>query len=205
VTRQGTAADYANYPLLCEAIRTAFIDAGHEDWVISIAASINPDTLEKGYDMVELARHIDWFSLMSYDIHGPWDTVAGANADMRYIRNTMDHIFGLGVPSEKIVFGMAAYGRSTKLVDPNCITDGCPISGAGLWGCNDAHGTIPYFEIDEFYSQPGGHESMILNELTGSMEIVTHGAEFFLSYDSEETFNIKYRYSYDNCMRGIMW
>lgn len=36
VTRQGTPDDYKNYPLLCEAIRKAFNDAGHPDWLITV-------------------------------------------------------------------------------------------------------------------------------------------------------------------------
>lgn len=48
----------------------------------------------------------------------------------------MNYIFNLGVPREKIVFGMAAYGRSTILVDMNCAAEdgsrvGCEISGTG--------------------------------------------------------------------------
>lgn len=50
-----------------------------------------------------------------------------------------------------------------------------------------------------------GHETLTLNATTGTMELVTHGREFFLSYDNQDTFNIKYRFAYDNCMGGIMW
>jgi chitinase len=77
VTRQGTPADYDNYPLLCEAIRNAFNEAGQKDWLITVATTINPDSLKKGYDMVNMAPHIDWFNMMSYDIHGSWDARAG--------------------------------------------------------------------------------------------------------------------------------
>jgi chitinase len=66
VTRQGTPADYDNYPLLCEAIRNAFKEAGHDDWLITVATSINPQTLQMGYDMVGMAPHIDWFNMMAY-------------------------------------------------------------------------------------------------------------------------------------------
>ena len=70
VTRQGTPADYENYPLLCEAIRKAFDDAGHKDWLITVATAINPDKIKKGYDMVAMAPHIDFFNMMAYDIYG---------------------------------------------------------------------------------------------------------------------------------------
>jgi chitinase len=167
------------------------------------ATTINPDNLEKGYDMLAMYPHIDFFNMMSYDIHGSWDKFAGSNSDMEYICNTFDYIFELGVPPEKLVLGLAAYGRSSALSNPKCTTDGCPIAGAGLYGCHGEGGNLPYFEIDSLYAQPGGHDSMIFNAKTGSMEIVS--GNNFLSFDNAETFNIKYRYAFENCLRGIMW
>jgi chitinase len=81
VTRQGTPADYQNYPLLCEALRKAFDEAGQKDWVISVATTINPNSLKQGYAMVKMAQHIDWFNMMTYDIYGSWDSHAGACID----------------------------------------------------------------------------------------------------------------------------
>ena len=89
VTRQGTPDDYENYPLLCEAIRNAFREAGHPEWLITVATAINPDKIKKGFNMAAMHPHIDWFNMMAYDIHGSWDSFAGANADMQYIKNTM--------------------------------------------------------------------------------------------------------------------
>jgi hypothetical protein len=66
VTRQGTMADYANYPLLCEAIRKAFIESGHPDWLITIATTINPSKLSKGYDLIAMYPHVDFFNIMAY-------------------------------------------------------------------------------------------------------------------------------------------
>ena len=39
------------------------------------------------------------------------------------------YIFGLDIPREKLVLGLAGYGRSMMLSDPKCTYDGCPISG----------------------------------------------------------------------------
>lgn len=205
VTRQGTAADYANYPLLCQALRSAFDAAGHTDWLITIATSINPDKLAQGYDMIAMAPHIDWFNIMSYDIHGSWDSTAGANTDLQYIRNTMDYIYNLGVSRDKLVLGLAAYGRSMTLSSTSCVTDGCSVSGAGLTGCHGEAGNLPYFQIDETIIQTGNYDSLVLNEVTGSMELVTGGNRYFTSYDSPETLGIKFRYALDSCIRGIMW
>ena len=37
------------------------------------------------------------------------------------------------------------------------------------------------------------------------MELITHGGLYFTSYDSPESLAIKYRYSFHECLRGIMW
>lgn len=206
VTRQGTPADYANYPLLCEALRAAFDAAGHPEWLITIATAINWDQrLEPGYDLVAMAPHVDWFNIMSYDIYGAWDSTAGANADMVYIQNTMDQIFALGIPREKLVFGLAAYGRSMKLTSPSCYTAGCPINGAGLTGCHGEAGTLPYFQIMETYVNTGNYDSLVLNPTSMSMELVTGGYQYFTSFDNDVTLKMKNDYAYDQCMRGIMW
>ena len=206
VTRQGTPADYANYPLLCEALRAAFDAAGHPEWLITIATAINWDQrLEPGYDLVAMAPHVDWFNMMSYDIYGAWDSTAGANADMVYIQNTMDQIFALGIPREKLVFGLAAYGRSMKLTSPSCYTAGCAINGAGLTGCHGEAGTLPYFQIMETYVNTGNYDSLVLNPTSMSMELVTGGYQYFTSFDNDVTLKMKNDYAYDQCMRGIMW
>ena len=64
------------------------------------------------------------------------DATAGANADFQYIKNTMDYIYNLGVARDKLVLGLAAYGRSMTLSSTSCTTDGCSVSGAGLVGCH---------------------------------------------------------------------
>jgi len=206
VTRQGTPADYGNYPLLCEALREAFDSAGHTDWLITIATAINwNDRLEPGYDLVSMTEHVDWFNVMSYDIYGSWDSTAGANADMPYIKNTMTEIFALDIPREKLVFGLAAYGRSTRLASTSCYTAGCAVWGAGLAGCHGEAGNLPYFEIMETYVETGNYDELSFNPITQSMELVTGGYQYFTSFDNEQTLKIKKDYAYDQCLRGVMW
>lgn len=205
VTRQGSAADKANYPLLLEAMRKSFNDAGHGDWLITVATSISVDKINQGYDMVQMYPHIDWFNMMSYDIYGAWDTVVGANTDQAYIANTIQHILNIGIPPTKIVYGMAAYGRSMRLANPSCKIIGCPINGAGLTGCHGEAGNMPWFEIDESYIQTENYDELRYNEQTMSMEMISGGGLYFTSFDNSISFNAKWQFAESKCLRGIMW
>ena len=161
-----------------------------------MALPASPEKLDAGYDLAALAEHVDWFHLMSYDVHGPWDDAAGSNTDMGYIESAVeDHVLSRGVGGEKLVFGMAGYGRSARLTEPGtCVTAGCPIDGPGVAGCSGEDGLVPYFELREAYVDTGDYVSLLLNERTGSMEMVLDGGDVFVSFDLEDTFEMKRDY-----------
>ncbi|KAL9180409.1 hypothetical protein ACHAXT_008379 [Thalassiosira profunda] len=204
VSRQGSPEDYGNYPLLVKAIREE-MDASGMEYLLTIAIPANPQKLKEGFDLRELSKHVDWFHLMSYDIHGSWDDVAGSNTDMAYIANTIENlILSQGVSPEQLVFGMASYGRSMQLTDPECKTVGCPIDGAGIEGCSGEMGFSPHFELMEKYVYPQNYESMLINEETMSMEMIVEG-DVFVSLDVGVTFGLKREYYLSQCLRGQMW
>ena len=155
-----------------------------------------------------MATWVTFFNIMAYDIHGAWDDEAGSSTDMLYITNATEYMLGLGISPSKMVLGLAAYGRSTKLILDDCDKVGCPISGVGITGCPGEPGFLPYFEIIQKYVKTGKYDSLITNYTSGSMQMVTSdgdGNKYFTSFDSTETFNIKYHYAFAQCMRGIMW
>lgn len=198
VTRQGTPEDYDNYPLLVQAIREALTDASAttgKEYLLTMAIPVNPEKLDSGYDFTELSKYVDWFHLMSYDIHGHWDEVAGSNTDLEYISTTVDnYILGKGVSGEQMVFGMASYGRSMVLTEPStCSTAGCPISGSTMAGCSGESGFSPYFELKETYVDTGKYQSLLMNDKTASMEMILDGG-IFVSLDIDQTFLLKRDY-----------
>eukprot|EP01082_Thalassiosira_pseudonana_P003037 g3563.t1 g3563 contig12:2326556-2328220(+) len=176
VSRQGSTQDYENYVLLVQAIRTAFKSSPStttgEEFLLTMAIPSNPEKLQAGYNLPSIASHIDWFHLMSYDIYGSWDTEAGSNSDMPYIEMTVDYILSSGVDPSQLVLGMASYGRSALLSDSTCTTAGCPISGGAITGCSGELGFIPTFELQEHYVNGEQYDTLLYNEITGSMEMV---------------------------------
>lgn len=205
-SRGGTSADKTNFGLLIQAIRDAFDAAAPSvDLQLSVATPIADFRLDEGYDLPTMAQGLDFFNIMTYDIHGKWDNpkVIGANSDMPYIFDSVKYFLDAGVAPSKLVLGLAAYGRTYTLSDTSCATAGCSFSGGATGGCAGAVGIMPYFSVDE-YVQSGTFNSLKFNATTGTMELVVDDS-VFISYDSPETFEIKYSFASKSCLRGIMW
>ncbi len=202
--RGGNSADKTNYGLLVQAIRAAF-DAAPEDLELSVATAVASFRIDDGFDLLGLAKGVDFFNLMTYDIHGVWDRskLIGANSDMPYIFDAVQYILDAGISPNKLVLGLAAYGHTFTLADTTCSTVGCTFSSAAYGGCAGADGFMPYFSIDE-YVRGGNYNSLKFNAATGTMELVIND-NIFISYDNPDTFEIKNDFASKACFRGIMW
>jgi chitinase len=202
--RGGDASDKVNFVLLVEEIRAAF-DAAPEDFVLSMAVPAADWRLVEGYDLSALAEGLDFFNVMTYDIHGVWDDpqIIGANTDMPSIFDSLRYFLDNGVQPSKLVLGLAAYGHTYTLADPSCATVGCPFSSAGQGGCAGAPGFMPYFSINK-YVESGNYNSLEFNADTGSMELVVNTNEL-ISFDNPATMQLKYDFAAKACFRGLMW
>ncbi|QRV76228.1 chitinase [Ceratobasidium sp. AG-Ba] len=115
-----------------------------------------------------LARVIDFASLITHDV--PGTTLEYMNALPR-MSNTIAAIHKLGFPRSQIMMGVPFYGRSRKLADVTCTTDGCSlVSGLGLTSeCVVSpalgQGTFPYFAInnDDFDEDVTGTKDSLAN------------------------------------------
>jgi chitinase len=200
VTRDGVPEDFVNYPLLIQEIRSVFAQVKQNkgiDLLLTMAVPVNPEKLSDGYDLQSLTPNVDWYNLMAYDIHGHWDSVTGSHTDMEYIQMTVEYMIDKGVTGDKMALGLASYGRSMRLTDhvsSGCSTEGCPISGAGVEGCNGEMGFSPLFDLMQKYVDTGMYDSLLLNEKTGSMEMIVEDGNVFVTFDLEQSFQIKREY-----------
>ena len=105
-----TESDETNQPRL---LLTAAVAAGYS-------------TVASAYDIGRVSAALDYIHLMSYDLHGGWDSQIGHHSqykahstDLSSKLNT-EYALNLwidgGCPPSKMVFGMPAYGRGFKTV-----------------------------------------------------------------------------------------
>jgi len=129
--RCGRDEDKTNYALLVETVRQK-LDSDKPGYLLTMAVPINTERLMAGYNLPSLARDLDFFNVMAYDIAGYWCDLVGSHSDMRHIRDVIPYFLSEGVPSSSIVLGLGAFGRTFSLSNKKCTDVGCPFNGCKL-------------------------------------------------------------------------
>ncbi|KAI3319646.1 glycoside hydrolase [Xylariaceae sp. AK1471] len=204
--RSGKEADYRNYVTFLKNLKTAFAASGHSYGItITIPSSY---WYLRHFDIVEINKVIDWFNVMTYDLHGTWDSTidslgpkAMAHTNLTEIDLTMDLMWRNNIPPEKVVLGLGFYGRSFTLSNPSCKTAGCLFSGGGAAGeCTNSVGTLSFVEINRIIDAGA---DVTLDKNAG-VKIVTWDNDQWVSYDDAETFKMKLDYANKLCLGGSM-
>ena len=69
--RSGRGTDYVNFPIFINRLRKALKNA-NSDWGVLVTLPASFWYLQH-FDIVQLEEDVDWFNIMSYDMHGSWD------------------------------------------------------------------------------------------------------------------------------------
>jgi chitinase len=165
----------------------------------------------KNFDLAGMQEHVDFFNIMTYDMHGIWDkdTIGAGpyilpHTNLTEIDGALDLLWRSKVLPEKFNLGLAWYGRSFTLADPNCTTPNgvCEFSGAGMAGsCSDSKGTLDLREIQDIVSS--SRLSPTLDEKAG-VKFVAYNETQWVSSDDEETIRLKRKFANERCLGGTM-
>ncbi len=204
----GTTADMQNFTLLLQSLRDA-LDALEfqtgEAYIISSCFSAAQSQMAN-IDWLNVLPLVDMVNLMTYDYHGPWDTLSNHNAPLYQPLvgdpdwscdgsfNILTDVYG--VPPSKINMGIAFYGKALS----NCTQ---------LYGTHSGYDTATFAE-DE--GQP--HYYNILNSI-GSFTsywdeqvkcpyLLGNTINTFVSYDNEESVQFKARYLKHQQAQGVI-
>ena len=80
---------------------------------------------------------------MAYDLHGPWAAKLDHNSPLYSRKSNLDNLnadwavnywINSGMPKEKLVLGLATYGRTFKMKDSFSVVEGSQAIGAGEAG-----------------------------------------------------------------------
>ncbi|KAJ0329387.1 hypothetical protein COL5a_003943 [Colletotrichum fioriniae] len=201
--RSGTPADYKNLVTFLKNLRAAL---GTKGLTITLPASY---WYLQHFDLKNIQPYLDWFNMMSYDLHGTWDGTnpylgpyVNSHTNLTEIDRALELLWRNDVDPKKVVMGMGFYGRSFTLSNPSCKSAGCGFSAGGTPGrCSASAGTLMFSEIQEIIDKGG---AQVTTDKTAAVKIVTWGGNQWVSYDDEETLKLKMDYANGKCLGGVM-
>ncbi|KAF5664957.1 killer toxin alpha beta [Fusarium heterosporum] len=154
----------------------------------------------KPFPVDQMAKVLDYFVFMTYDLHGQWDygnkfanpgcengNCLRSHINRTETRNSMSMITKAGVPAEKVIIGIASYGRSFRMADKSCTGPRCHFTGsfsvsdAEPGQCTNTGGYISNAELDEIWQMAGdnveGISAKRWYDATTDSDIMTYGTQ----------------------------
>ncbi|KAK0089665.1 hypothetical protein PV325_006088 [Microctonus aethiopoides] len=112
--RGGAPYDKVNFISLIKELRESM---SQHNLLLTAAISADKKTIDIAYDISEISKYLDFIHVMAYDYHGSWDTYVAPNAPLKCddelcAESSMNYLLKLGAPPEKLVLGLAMYGRT---------------------------------------------------------------------------------------------
>ncbi|EIT73813.1 chitinase [Aspergillus oryzae 100-8] len=135
------------------------------DKSLSIAAPASYWYL-RPYQIAALADVLDYLVFMTYDLHGQWDhgnhwaapgceegNCLRSHVNLTETYSALSMVTKAGMPSNKVITGIASFGRAFKMTTPGCTGPDCHFtgatSGARAGRCTATQGYLSVAEIDE--------------------------------------------------------
>ena len=201
--RGGSTNDAVNFVALVRDMRQAW---GNK-YGVSVTLPADYWYL-RGYDPKGMETYLDFFGLMSYDLHGFWDSdlntwgsIVRPHTDIREIQNDTQPLWFDQLDPKKINLGLSNYGRGYTLADPKCAHTGCTFKGPSQAGsCTNSPGLLSNVEISEIIKQKKLKPEIVLD--TMSKQITWD--DQWIGYDDDETMAMKINWAAQNCFGGTM-
>lgn len=152
--------DKQRFTVLCQELLDAFKSEaflnGNPRLMLTAAVAAGYRQIDSAYEVDKLSGILDWINLMTYDLHGAWQThtghhsaLLGSQGDGKMtVSYALQYWMEKGMPCKKIALGMATYGRAFTLKDLGQTGLGAPANGPGNPGqYTKEGGFLAYYEI----------------------------------------------------------
>ncbi|XP_022901759.2 acidic mammalian chitinase-like [Onthophagus taurus] len=206
----GKPADKEKFVSLLKEMRKEFDKNGY---LLSAAVAAWAESVDTSYNVPALSQYLDFINVMTYDLHGSWQSVTGQNAPLYPSSSdvtdfekslTVDaSISGWiqrGASPSKLNMGVGAYGRSFTLRSSGNTKVGAPTKGAGKPGKYTGEGGyLGYNEICENvkagWTEVWDDQQKVPYAFKGNQ---------WVGYDNPKSIAIKVDYAKSRGLGGIM-
>ncbi|KKK25937.1 hypothetical protein ARAM_004842, partial [Aspergillus rambellii] len=154
--------------------------------------------------------------LMIVEKDGTWDAPipslgphALAHTNLTEINQALELLWRNNINPHRINLGLAFYGRSFTLEDPQCTQPGCRYRDAGRAGpCTNTAGVLSATEIQGILASGGGGgggmRARQTLDVAAAVQIVVWDQDQWVSWDDEVTLGLKVEFANRRCLGGTM-
>ncbi|EHK21978.1 glycoside hydrolase family 18 protein [Trichoderma virens Gv29-8] len=168
-----------------------------------------PDRYLQHFEIKKMAKIVDFFNVMSYDLHGVWDMpnkwvgpYLNAHTNLTEIKDALDLLWRNNIPYDKVNMGLAFYGRGFTAADPKCLTPGCRYaSGSEPWMCSHEVGIVFNSEISDIMQSQNATPVLYKD---AAVKVLTYNTNQWVAFDDEETLGLKLNFAKSKCLGGVM-
>ncbi|KAH7015839.1 hypothetical protein EDB80DRAFT_568032 [Ilyonectria destructans] len=207
--RQGRGEDFANLPKFLRHIKSSLTQNGAKNG-LSIAIPASYWYLQH-FDIVNIAKYVDFFNVMTYDLHGSWDTPESwlgshlnSHTNLTEIEDALDLLWRNKIDPDQVNLGLAFYSRTFTASSPGCMSPSCLFtSGAAKGPCSNAVGVLSNAEIDRKLQSVTGYKSRAVTTIMTNVNVGIPGGIFNEMEISESSTDVtKQQCRWSNCGQG---
>ncbi|KAJ3557281.1 hypothetical protein NPX13_g9959 [Xylaria arbuscula] len=182
-----------------------------KDKSISMALPASYWYLKGFHPVTQYEDYIDYYVYMTYDLHGQWDygntfvnegcpngNCLRSHVNKTETEYTLAMITKAGIPSTKIVPGLALYGRSFKMTSPNCKEPGCTFigeeSGATKGACTETAGYLSNIEIFGLINEGNSlenYDNVTIEEYEDEGDILIYNKDQWVAWLKPESYDAR--------------
>jgi len=199
--------DKQNFTALIRETRKALLEASEpgQQFLLTIAAgAFNDYLLHTEMHLVE--DYLDFVNIMTYDFHGEWNDFTGHHTNVRTpahnpqgnsMERSVELFLRAGVPAEKLVVGVAFYGRGWNQVAP--LNNGLGQAAKGLQDVDLNYHSI----VRSFYTNPAFEQHF--DTSAGAPFLWNPRDRVFITYENPRSIQEKAAFVKEHNLRGAMF
>lgn len=211
--------DGVNYVLLVEEVREqldqqSLIDG--KTYEISVASPAGFDKMAN-FQLAEMAQHIDWFNMMTYDYHGSWENTTNHQAALyaspgdpsslapqANVDATIQGYLDVGIDPGKLNLGLPLYSRAWAGVgvENNGLFQTSTRDAPGTWEPN----SLDYKDVyDKLMNEPDLYTHYWDDAAMVPYVYSPLNGGTFMTYEDQESVNAKIDYVMANELGGVFF